>query len=235
MQTTKSLKSQAKLLRAHLATLKVELTHSQCLEAVAASHAFKNWRTAEALLPADVPVVDESSGSLDALKSVALGESIRPDMEIAFRVTGTGWTPGSRIVTARHSLGHTQRELSAITGIPLVDVMRLESDRSDPRSSDLIAMQKAGIRPMWVIAGESPMLLPIATAKTGTAGKTTLASDIRAQCDALLGLMEKNPSLFTDFPDRGERLVDELAGIGRSLESEAGLLFQSPTAGQRQQ
>jgi transcriptional regulator with XRE-family HTH domain len=222
MQTTKSIKSQAKLLRSHFATHNIELTHSQCLEAVAVSLGFKNWRTAEALLPSDAPVADESSGSLDAIQSVALGEAIRPNVEIAFRVTGVPWTPGSRIATARLSLGYTQRELSAITGIPLVNVKQLESDRSDPRSSDLIAMLKAGIRPMWVIAGESPMLTSTgqdATAKTGEADKPKLASSIRAQCDALLGLLEKNPSLFTDFPDRGKRLVDELSGIGRSLES----------------
>ena len=92
MLTTKSLKSQAKLLRAHLSTQGIELTHSQALEAVAASHAFKNWRTAEAVARQDHPPsphvspelymqLERKASSRRALNAVPISISKDDDLE----------------------------------------------------------------------------------------------------------------------------------------------------------
>jgi len=51
-----ALKRQAKLLAKFFAAEGVELKHSRCLEAIAQSHGYRNWRTAQALLPEDLPL-----------------------------------------------------------------------------------------------------------------------------------------------------------------------------------
>lgn len=48
MTSIEALKSQAKSLRTHLSAIKITLTHSQALEAVAAMHGYRDWNTASA-------------------------------------------------------------------------------------------------------------------------------------------------------------------------------------------
>jgi hypothetical protein len=48
MPTIEALKTQAKLLRNHLAKQNNPLSHSQALEAIAAAHGFRDWNTASA-------------------------------------------------------------------------------------------------------------------------------------------------------------------------------------------
>lgn len=68
MPTIEALKSQAKLLRAHLSAQNIELGHSQALEAISAIHGFKDWNTASARCPNEFvyPSTDESVEQLMA-------------------------------------------------------------------------------------------------------------------------------------------------------------------------
>ncbi|WP_326430314.1 glyoxalase superfamily protein (plasmid) [Stutzerimonas frequens] len=59
MHTASDLKSQAKRLRTYLAEHNVNLGHSQCLEAIATVHGFKDWNTASSGTR-DVPSMTES-------------------------------------------------------------------------------------------------------------------------------------------------------------------------------
>jgi len=53
--TIPSLKTQAKLLRQHLAEQGIELGHVNCLHAVASSHGYKNWNIAKAVHSSKFP------------------------------------------------------------------------------------------------------------------------------------------------------------------------------------
>lgn len=224
MHTTEDLKSQAKRLRTHLVNQAVTLSHSQALEAIAAAHGHKDWNTASAALALHADGSKHVTPALyQHLESLGLSQRM-DDKEQNMPLTA-----GARISEARRALGHTQSELTAITGIGLVDLKRLESERSDPRSSDLSALLKAGINPMWVIVGETPMLtskLPSAASTsqrdvlqsvavksvhTQAADKSALASGIRDQCDALLSVLKRNPNLFSDNPERELRLIKALS------------------------
>ncbi|WP_248920165.1 glyoxalase superfamily protein [Pseudomonas entomophila] len=64
MLTTTALKEQSKRLRNHLAKNNIVLSHSQCLEAVAALHGHRDWNTASAVLGKAEPVPDYPDASL---------------------------------------------------------------------------------------------------------------------------------------------------------------------------
>lgn len=68
MDTIKTLKSQARRLRSHLAEQHISLSHSQTLEAIAASHGFKDWNTACALTESAIayPSTNETLEQLTA-------------------------------------------------------------------------------------------------------------------------------------------------------------------------
>lgn len=103
MHTTKSLKSQAKLLRAHLSSQGIELTHSQALEAVAASHAFKNWRTAEASADkGEAPSMHVSPELYMQLEQLALDQAPRTegDAEMPAAAAGIDRIPSAKTKSA---------------------------------------------------------------------------------------------------------------------------------------
>lgn len=91
MHTTKSLKSQAKLLRAHFSSQGIEITHSQALEAVAAAHAFKNWRTAEASVEkGDTPSKHVSPELYMRLEQLAVEQVASAEGETGASAAATG-------------------------------------------------------------------------------------------------------------------------------------------------
>lgn len=61
--TVTSLKTQAKLLRQHLAEQGIEFGHVNCLHAVASSHGYKNWNTALAVHSSKFPTGTVSEGA----------------------------------------------------------------------------------------------------------------------------------------------------------------------------
>lgn len=76
MHTSEQLKSQAKRLRAHLSSKGVAFSHSECLEAIASTHGFKDWNTACAAdcttFDADVATIyDPASGQLKPVSAAA--------------------------------------------------------------------------------------------------------------------------------------------------------------------
>lgn len=228
MHTTKSLKSQAKLLRAHLSSQGIELTHSQALEAVAASHAFKNWRTAEALLPVEDSEASEPPVPRDLLQSPALGEAIQANVQTAVHMapganeSADNGTSGKRIVSARYALNRTQSELCAMSPeIDLVRLKRLEQEFSDPSAKELRALMKAGINPMWVIAGIQPMLTGTITplaAKHLEQGLQQSIDDLMSSRDKTLEAIEKNPQLYPADSAAVQKIKDSLVSMAKSVD-----------------
>lgn len=228
MHTTKSLKSQAKLLRAHLSTQGIELTHSQALEAVAASHAFKNWRTAEAMLPAETTGADEASERRDALRSPALADAIQANVQTVIHLapapgeSADNSTSGKRIEQARYALHRTQSELCSICPeIGLVRLKRLETEFSDPTAKELKSLMKAGINPMWVIAGIPPMLTGAITplaAKDLEKGLQQSIDDLMSSRTKTLEAIEKNPQLYPADSASVQKLKDSLISMANSVD-----------------
>lgn len=64
MPTIEAFKSQAKRLRTHLSANNIPLTHSECLETVAAMHGHRNWNTALAMCTKAPEPLYESERSL---------------------------------------------------------------------------------------------------------------------------------------------------------------------------
>lgn len=228
MHTTKSLKSQAKLLRAHFSNQGIEITHSQALEAIAASHAFKNWRTAEAMLPAETAGADEVTGQRDALKSPAFAEAIQANVQTVIQLapapgeSADNSTPGKRIELARYALHRTQSELCSICPeIGLVRLKRLETEFSEPTAKELKSLMKAGINPMWVIAGIPPMLTGTVTplaAKELEQGLQQSIDDLMSSRAKTLEAIEKNPQLYPADSASVQKLKDSLVSMAKSVD-----------------
>ena len=228
MHTTKYLKSQAKLLRAHFSSQGIEITHSQALEAIAAAHAFRNWRTAEAMLSAETSDADEATGQRDALKSSALGEAIQANVQTVIQIapargeSAENLTPGKRIELARYSLHRTQSELCSLCPeIGLVRLKRLETEFSDPTAKELKSLMKAGINPMWVIAGIPPMLTGAITplaAKDLEQGLQQSIDDLLSSRTKTLEAIEKNPQLYPADSASVQKLKDSLVSMANSVD-----------------
>ncbi|MFV0455574.1 MAG: glyoxalase superfamily protein [Pseudomonas sp.] len=82
MPTIETLKTQAKLLRAHFSAQNIELGHSQALEAIAAIHGFKDWNTASARSPKEFvyPTTNETLEQLHGRwQAMANAHAQKPD------------------------------------------------------------------------------------------------------------------------------------------------------------
>jgi transcriptional regulator with XRE-family HTH domain len=68
-------------------------------------------------------------------------------------------TIASRLKALRQTLGWTQVEMSATTGIPLPTWKKYEGSDRDPGAEALVAMATSGVNLHWLLTGKGSMLL----------------------------------------------------------------------------